>query len=247
MNTFVNAEMKRILRSGRDAAAQVRLFMQEMWRGGKLLLACLGDGCAMPIRMQGVQCLAAFASQEAADLFSRMMQERGGPVLMFREETAEAVLGAALEGGLGLAVEAGAEDCLILPMHILEGMKKLTQEITGGVMPEEDLPLMRLHLGTVGNGERVKKAVNCGCYRCRTIFPAAEVVAGMAEADGSRTALCPRCGTDAVLTDDECMVTGRLLQQMRDRFFGETGEEDAGLRMVYLECMKERVKNSAKV
>jgi hypothetical protein len=45
---------------------------------------------------------------------------------------------------------------------------------------------------------QVEASKRCGCFNCKTTFPAAEVVAWD---DTTQTALCPRCGVDAVIGD----------------------------------------------
>lgn len=242
MKQFINPEMDSILRRKTDDSHMIQQVLEEMWRGGKLLaLHMMPDGKRPVVRLQGVECVTAFASQESAEAFGQMLIGRGAPGVLYETETLEKVLSEAEAEGRGLAVEAGTSRCMILPANILASIARLTRSLTGGRMPEEDLPLMRLHLGTVGNSERVKQAVNCGCFHCESIFPAAEVKGFMPEPDGSRTAVCPRCGCDTVLTDQDAEITARLLREMRARFFSEQSAEDAGLRLLYLERVRERI------
>ena len=65
----------------------------------------------------------------------------------------------------------------------------------------------------------------------------------MPEQGGGETALCPRCGVDAVLTNlDGEPLTGALLEEMHARFFvGGEDMEEAGLRLMYMECMRQRL------
>lgn len=239
MRAFVNKEVERRLRQ-KDSAQQVQAIMKAMWRGESLLLACLADGNPITIKLEGMQCLSAFASQENAERFAQMLFRKDGPVVIYQETSIEDMIKRALGAKSALAVESGSENGLILSRQILEGVMRLTTECTGGVLPEEDFPFMQLHLGTVGNYERVKRASNCGCYRCMTIFPSAEATGFMTEQDGSRSAVCPYCRTDTVLAEEDAPITARLLRKMNRRFFGSVAEEDAGVRLLYMECMKER-------
>ena len=57
----------------------------------------------------------------------------------------------------------------------------------------------------------------CGCFYCLSTFIAERVTDW---ADGGQTALCPVCGIDAVLSSVPTPITGNLLRQMRDHWFG---------------------------
>jgi NAD-dependent SIR2 family protein deacetylase len=48
------------------------------------------------------------------------------------------------------------------------------------------------------NMQLQKSSKMAGCYHCTSIFEAGEVVE---QTDGGKTALCPKCKTDAVLFD----------------------------------------------
>ena len=59
-----------------------------------------------------------------------------------------------------------------------------------------------------------------GCFSCLEIFPAGQVADWI---DGGRTAVCPRCGVDAVLGDRFGGLLKRpFLEKMRARWFPET-------------------------
>ncbi len=71
----------------------------------------------------------------------------------------------------------------------------------------------------------VRRSNRCGCFHCLEFFSPREIVDWIEEpADcprgAGKTAVCPRCGIDAVLPDttgDE--LTGSLLSQMQHRWF----------------------------
>ena len=107
---------------------------------------------------------------------------------------------------------------------------------------------MRLHMETVGNGERAVRAKACGCFHCGETFAPGEITRYAVEVDGRRTAHCPRCGIDAVLTDmDSLPLTDGLIAEMKARFFSGTDSEDDGvLRLMYMQCVRERLETNGK-
>jgi hypothetical protein len=58
-----------------------------------------------------------------------------------------------------------------------------------------------------------------GCFYCLEIFPAGHVADWI---DGGRTAVCPRCGVDSVLSDKFGAPLKRpFLEKMQARWFPE--------------------------
>lgn len=56
--------------------------------------------------------------------------------------------------------------------------------------------------------------MECGCFHCLTVFPAAEVIDW---ADDGNTPLCPYCGSDAVVEVTDLV---ELMRLHRQRFGG---------------------------
>lgn len=83
--------------------------------------------------------------------------------------------------------------------------------------------LYALHHSTFRNEKQIQGSTNCGCFYCRSIFPASEVTEWCDnDGRGDRTALCPRCGIDSVLGDDTSVkLTPELLELMNMMFFGD--------------------------
>ena len=52
-----------------------------------------------------------------------------------------------------------------------------------------------------GNAPHIHKDTNCGCFACKRRFQGHEVVRFIPESHGSKTALCPYCELDAVLSE----------------------------------------------
>lgn len=75
------------------------------------------------------------------------------------------------------------------------------------------------------NEDTVKKSKTCGCFYCLSTFPPSEIVKWIDAADdgprgSGRTALCPKCGVDAVLPENNFYtITPELLKRMREIYF----------------------------
>ena len=63
----------------------------------------------------------------------------------------------------------------------------------------------------------IESSRQCGCFACRRIFPANEVVDYI---DNGETAMCPYCDTDAVIGDASgYAITPDLLEEMYKEYF----------------------------
>jgi len=244
MRRLVNPGMEKALRRAQGDVGPIQALLQGLWRGDCLLAAYAAEDKYLRIRMQGRECLPVFTSYEAAEAFQQMLLMRNGPALAMHEESIEALLAA----GCALAVDAGQETGAVLEESVLSSVMETTKRLTGGRTPGEDLPLMRLHMETVGNGERAVRSHMCGCFHCGETFEPTEIARFALEADGRRTAHCPRCGIDAVLTQlDSLPLTGELIGTMKKRFFsGADSEDDGVLRLLYMQCVRERLEKTGK-
>lgn len=75
-----------------------------------------------------------------------------------------------------------------------------------------------------GHRRNVLSADVCGCFYCLRMFPPSTITEWVdLDADGvGQTALCPRCGIDAVVPSVPARpVIAELLAQLHDRQFGE--------------------------
>jgi len=79
----------------------------------------------------------------------------------------------------------------------------------------------RIAADSFGNRERVTQAPTCGCFHCLAMFPSSDVHEWV---DDGRTALCPRCGIDAVLAD---VTDEPTLQSLRHHRFETAYRFDA--------------------
>ena len=83
-----------------------------------------------------------------------------------------------------------------------------------------------LHRFSFKNKELLAKSESAGCFYCRTIFPASDIrkwvdgEPGSEKLHGGLTALCPRCGIDAVLPSAAPIeLTEDLLAEMNEHWF----------------------------
>jgi hypothetical protein len=84
-----------------------------------------------------------------------------------------------------------------------------------------------IHKHSIRHRDRVERSVRCGCFYCLATFPPAEITDWVDLPEGEEdeecgvTALCPRCGIDAVLPDNVpgAPLTAELLEVMRQRWF----------------------------
>lgn len=62
------------------------------------------------------------------------------------------------------------------------------------------------------NHKEIAAATHCGCYFCTEVYETKEIVEWT---DYGRTAICPRCGIDAVVPGN---VTREQLQEAHNRY-----------------------------
>jgi len=72
---------------------------------------------------------------------------------------------------------------------------------------------------SIKNKNQLEKSEICGCFGCTRIFKPTEVVEYIT---GEDTAVCPYCGTDAVLGDYSGFpITEEFMKEMNEKHFGE--------------------------
>lgn len=79
--------------------------------------------------------------------------------------------------------------------------------------------LVRAHKHSSGHKPEVQSSRICGCFYCSATFPPDEILEWVGR--HSDTALCPKCGIDAVLGDRSGWPVSdrRFLKRMSDRWF----------------------------
>lgn len=245
MKELVNRELERALRHGAEESSLIQALMEGAWRGDSLLILYAASGNRLRIRMQGMECVPAFTSCETLEAFRQLLLAQGrSAVCEERKEAIEEIINCA---DCALALDAGQPTGALVSRDVLLSIMRTTERLTGGRTPQTDFPLMRLHMETVGNGERARRAGTCACFHCGERFAADEISRFADEPDGRKTAVCPCCGVDAVLTDmDALPLTDQLVSEMNERFFGGVDDEEDGvLRLMYMQCMRERIERSS--
>ena len=82
-------------------------------------------------------------------------------------------------------------------------------------MTDADLALA--YKQSMNNRVAVLRSDACGCFRCLSVFEPSDVKTWI---DTGQTAVCPRCGMDAVIGSASGFeVTGELLDALQDRWF----------------------------
>jgi hypothetical protein len=84
----------------------------------------------------------------------------------------------------------------------------------------DDIPpvLDEAHRHSIRHRAEVLASELCGCFYCLRTYPPSEIVEWT---DGGETALCPRCGIDAVIGSASGFpVTRDFLREMHGVWFG---------------------------
>lgn len=77
--------------------------------------------------------------------------------------------------------------------------------------------LKAAHQHCFRNREEVLASTICGCFYCRSLFSPSTIEEWT---DDHATALCPKCGTDAVVGDESGFrLSSEFLDEMHGRFF----------------------------
>lgn len=77
------------------------------------------------------------------------------------------------------------------------------------------------HKFSFKNEESIRGSQLCGCFYCKEIFPATDVLSVdmITEKDGILTASCPICSIDAVLGDASVAISAKLFEAMNEYCF----------------------------
>ena len=78
--------------------------------------------------------------------------------------------------------------------------------------------LTQAHEHSMHNRPFLTDQVRCGCFHCQQTYAAEEITDW---ADDGQTAICPRCGVDAVLSAHTDLLTADFLARMHARWFGQ--------------------------
>jgi NAD-dependent SIR2 family protein deacetylase len=77
--------------------------------------------------------------------------------------------------------------------------------------------LQRIYQHSRLNQQFMVPGAACRCFHCLQEFPTEEVSRWT---DGGKTALCPRCGIDSVLSNNADELTDALIRRLQAIYFG---------------------------
>ena len=93
-------------------------------------------------------------------------------------------------------------------------------------------PLLAAHRHTSNNRAELEASASCGCCSCLEVFPTTEIIAWTGldlsnfndpDAASGETALCPRCGSEALIGDKAgFQITPDFLNRMNQAWFQKT-------------------------
>jgi len=79
------------------------------------------------------------------------------------------------------------------------------------------------HRQSLRNRSLIESGGECGCFYCHKTFHSSEVIMWVHD---DRSALCPHCGIDAVLSSNACSIAPAFLDSMHARWFKRTARLD---------------------
>lgn len=74
-----------------------------------------------------------------------------------------------------------------------------------------------LHKGSFKNRKALENSERCGCFYCKRIYSPNEIERWLSEGDG--TALCPHCGIDSVIAENEEVILDETLLDAMHRYW----------------------------
>ena len=78
----------------------------------------------------------------------------------------------------------------------------------------------KIHKKSSSHEKDIKNSKICGCFYCISIFTPDKIKEWWEEKSSGKTAVCPKCGIDAVIPDDtEYEITVELLEKMKKEYF----------------------------
>lgn len=85
-------------------------------------------------------------------------------------------------------------------------------------MTKEELNVLHKH--SYGNDIEIMSSSLCGCFYCGKLFKPSKIKDFIKEKDNQRTAHCPYCGVDSVISDFAVSnLNSEILKEMHDEFF----------------------------
>ena len=80
--------------------------------------------------------------------------------------------------------------------------------------------LKQAHEASIYHEAKIRASKTSGCFHCQKIFSQEEIIDWTDENSGKgKTAICPKCGIDAVLPDDYPIEDKLFLEKMNKVWF----------------------------
>ncbi len=79
--------------------------------------------------------------------------------------------------------------------------------------------LRQAHLGSSNHEDEILNSKQCGCFYCEAVFEPKEIIEWLEEGNGGKTAFCPNCGIDSVLSLKYPIDDNGFLAQMKFFWF----------------------------
>ena len=80
--------------------------------------------------------------------------------------------------------------------------------------------LVRAHINSKENLEILQKSELCGCFYCKKTYCPCEINDWLNESNGKKTAVCPYCGIDSVISEStDYLLTKLFLESMHNYWF----------------------------
>ena len=108
---------------------------------------------------------------------------------------------------------------IIAPVLLVGGIVLIVfyaKHVKDEPLTEKDLSMFNYLNHTIENKQQVLASQTCRCAHCLATFSGAEVTEFT---DKGKTAICPKCGVDAVLPDCVEGLDDQLLQEIHDYWF----------------------------
>jgi hypothetical protein len=78
-------------------------------------------------------------------------------------------------------------------------------------------PHIAAHAYSIRHRSSLRNSAKCGCFYCLSVFAPDEITDWV---DDGQTALCPKCGIDAVIGSDSGFpITREFLERMQNHWF----------------------------
>ncbi|MEH6306221.1 hypothetical protein RYH73_11245 [Olivibacter sp. CPCC 100613] len=74
------------------------------------------------------------------------------------------------------------------------------------------------HKGSSSHKQEILSSKLCGCFYCKQVYQPSEIFEWINDINGE-TAICPKCGIDAVLSSEYPIEDNRFLEEMNRYWF----------------------------